>query len=113
VNGEYCEMHLADGTRLTGRNVAGAQAGASAIACIRPERMKLAANGAARNGSNALSGEARGLIYFGDHVRMRCGLPQQDECFVKVPLGTEALDGFAPGQPVALEFAPEHLRVFA
>jgi putative spermidine/putrescine transport system ATP-binding protein len=44
---------------------------------------------------------------------MRCGLPQQDECFVKVPLGTAALAGFAPGQPVALEFAPEHLRVFA
>jgi putative spermidine/putrescine transport system ATP-binding protein len=112
VDGEYCEMHLADGTRLKGRNVAGAQAGASAIACIRPERMKLA-NGSNGNGANALAGEARGLIYFGDHVRMRCGLPQQDECFVKVPLGTEALDGFAPGQPVALEFAPEHLRVFA
>jgi len=30
-----------------------------------------------------------------------------------VPLGTEALDTFAPGAPVALEFAPEHLRVFA
>jgi len=116
VDGEYCEMHLADGTRLKGRNVAGAQAGSAAIACIRPERMKLTANGAnggIGNGSNALAGEARGLIYFGDHVRMRCGLPQQDECFVKVPLGTEALDGFAPGQPVALEFAPEHLRVFA
>ncbi|MCP3708490.1 ABC transporter ATP-binding protein [Paraburkholderia sp. CNPSo 3274] len=112
VDGEYCEMHLADGTRLTGRNVAGAQAGAAAIACIRPERMKLA-NGSKGNGANSLAGEARGLIYFGDHVRMRCGLPQQDECFVKVPLGTEALDGFAPGQPVALEFAPEHLRVFA
>ncbi|WP_028202884.1 ABC transporter ATP-binding protein [Paraburkholderia nodosa] len=112
VDGEYCEMHLADGTRLKGRNVAGAQAGAAAIACIRPERMKLA-NGSKGNGANALAGEARGLIYFGDHVRMRCGLHQQDECFVKVPLGTEALDGFAPGQPVALEFAPEHLRVFA
>jgi putative spermidine/putrescine transport system ATP-binding protein len=38
---------------------------------------------------------------------------EQDECFVKVPLGTAALDGFTPGAPVALEFAPEHLRVFA
>jgi putative spermidine/putrescine transport system ATP-binding protein len=116
VEGEFCEIHLADGTRLKGRNVAGAQAGADAIACIRPERMKLAANGAsngALNGANAIAGEARSLIYYGDHVRMRCGLPQQDECFVKVPLGTEALAGFAPGQPVALEFAPEHLRVFA
>ncbi len=53
------------------------------------------------------------MIYFGDHVRMRCGLPEQDECFVKVPLGTDALETFSPGAPVALEFAPEHLRVFA
>ncbi|PXW16013.1 ABC transporter ATP-binding protein [Paraburkholderia caballeronis] len=112
TDGEFCEVSLADGTRLVGRNVGGAQQGAAAIACIRPERMRLAA-GAARGGSNTLAGEARGLIYFGDHVRMRCGLPQQDECFVKVPLGTDALDTFAPGQPVALEFAPEHLRVFA
>jgi putative spermidine/putrescine transport system ATP-binding protein len=112
VEGEYCEFHLSDGTRLTGRNIGGARAGSPAVACIRPERMKLA-NGSARSGANALSGEARGLIYFGDHVRMRCGVPQQDECFVKVPLGTDALDSFAPGVPVALEFAPEHLRVFA
>ena len=115
VDGDYCEFHLIDGTRLVGRNIGGAQAGAQGVACIRPERMKLAAGavGLARPGANAVAGEARGLIYFGDHVRMRCGLPQQDECFVKVPLGTEALDGFAPGAPVALEFAPEHLRVFA
>ena len=55
----------------------------------------------------------RGVVYFGDHVRMRCALPEQNECFVKVPLGTDALHTFAPGAPVALEFAPEHLRVFA
>jgi putative spermidine/putrescine transport system ATP-binding protein len=112
VDGDYCEFHLIDGTRLKGRNVGGARAGTPAVACIRPERMQLA-NGAARAGANALTGEARGLIYFGDHVRMRCGLPEQDECFVKVPLGTKALDTFAPGAAVALEFAPEHLRVFA
>jgi putative spermidine/putrescine transport system ATP-binding protein len=103
---------LIDGTRLTGRNIGGARAGTPAVACIRPERMKLAA-GVSRPGTNTLAGEALGLIYFGDHVRMRCGLPEQDECFVKVPLGTQALDAFAPGVPVALEFAPEHLRVFA
>ena len=39
--------------------------------------------------------------------------PLPDEIFVKVPLGTRALDGFAPGAPIQLEFAPEHLRVFA
>jgi putative spermidine/putrescine transport system ATP-binding protein len=112
VEGEYCDFHLPDGTRLIGRNVGLAKAGAPAVACIRPERMKLAAWGS-KPGANTLAGEARGLIYFGDHVRMRCRLPEQDECFVKVPLGTQALDAFAPGAPVALEFAPEHLRVFA
>jgi putative spermidine/putrescine transport system ATP-binding protein len=116
VDGEFCELHLVDGTRLVGRHVGGAKPGARAVACIRPERMRLAnaTAGAARAArANALAGEARGLIYFGDHVRVRCGVREQDECFVKVPLGTEALDGFAPGAPVALEFAPEHLRVFA
>ncbi|WJF91775.1 ABC transporter ATP-binding protein [Paraburkholderia bonniea] len=111
VDGEFCELQLLDGTRLRGCNIGGAQVGAAAVASIRPERMKLAVNGT-RNGGNALTGEARGLIYFGDHVRMRCGLREQNECFVKVPLGTAALDTFAPGAPVALEFAPEHLRVF-
>jgi putative spermidine/putrescine transport system ATP-binding protein len=117
VDGEFCAFRLADGTRLVGRNIGGAKAGAPAVACIRPERMSLAAhdanghaNGAA---ANRLSGEARSLIYFGDHVRMRCGVREQDECFVKVPLGTQALEGFTPGAPIALEFAPEHLRVFA
>ncbi|MGN9493316.1 TOBE domain-containing protein, partial [Escherichia coli] len=62
---------------------------------------------------NQLAGEARSLIYFGDHVRMRCAVPGQDECFVKVPLGTPALESFAPGAPVALAFSAEHLRVFA
>lgn len=115
VHGEFCEFRLEDGTRLVGLNAGNAQAGASGVACIRPERMSVApGSGRAANGAaNALAGEARSLIYFGDHVRMRCALPGQDECFVKVPLGTGALDAFAPGVPISLEFQPEHLRVFA
>ncbi|AJX34869.1 ABC transporter ATP-binding protein [Burkholderia oklahomensis] len=115
VNGEFCEFRLDDGTHLVGLNTGNAQAGATGIACIRPERMNVApGNGHAANGTaNALSGEARSLIYFGDHVRMRCALPGQDECFVKVPLGTGALAAFTPGAPISLEFRPEHLRVFA
>ncbi|WP_155640376.1 TOBE domain-containing protein, partial [Burkholderia pseudomultivorans] len=125
VDGEFCEFHLNDGTKLVGRRIGDAAEGAPAVACIRPERMNLATHGAnghldgqadARaNGAaaNRLTGEARSLIYFGDHVRMRCAVPGQDECFVKVPLGTGALDAFSPGAPVSLAFAPEHLRVFA
>lgn len=113
TQGEFCDIRLADGTRLSGLNVAKAKAGASAIACIRPERMKLAAIREQNHAThNALAGEAKSLIYFGDHVRMR-GVREQDECFVKVPLGNALLDTFTPGAPVALEFAPEHLRVFA
>ncbi|MEF9481545.1 ABC transporter ATP-binding protein [Ralstonia sp. 1B3] len=111
VDGEYCELQLNDGARVVGRNVAGANVGATATGCIRPERMRLA-EGASAAG-NAITGQTRGLVYFGDHVRMRCALPDQPECFVKVPLGTRALEGFAPGAPIQLEFAPEHLRVFA
>ena len=115
VDGDFCDFRLDDGTRLVGRNIGKAAAGASAIACIRPERMNVVygsdrANDAA---ANALAGEARSLIYFGDHVRMRCAFKGQDECFVKVPIGTGALERFAPGAPVTLAFAPEHLRVFA
>jgi putative spermidine/putrescine transport system ATP-binding protein len=114
TQGDFCDIRLVDGTRVSGLNVAKAKPGSEAIACIRPERMKLTAMaGSGRPGANALAGEAKSLIYFGDHVRMRCGVREQDECFVKVPLGTDALAAFTPGAPVALEFAPEHLRVFA
>jgi putative spermidine/putrescine transport system ATP-binding protein len=113
IDGEFCEFRLDDGTQLLGRRIGDAAEGAPAVACIRPERMSLA-NGHLNGGAaNRVTGEARSLIYFGDHVRMRCALPGQDECFVKVPLGTGALDAFAPGAPVSLAFSPEHLRVFA
>jgi putative spermidine/putrescine transport system ATP-binding protein len=114
VGGEFCELRLENGKRLVGRNVGNAASGVSAVACIRPERINIAygegpANDAA---ANALVGEARSVIYFGDHVRMRCAFQGQDECFVKVPLGTHALERFSPGAPVTLAFDPEHLRVF-
>ncbi|AQW31174.1 ABC transporter ATP-binding protein [Ralstonia syzygii subsp. celebesensis] len=111
IDGGYCELQLNDGARVVGRNIAGAPVGASAIGCIRPERMRLT-EPAESGAGNALAGQTRGLVYFGDHVRMRCALPEQAECFVKVPLGTRALESFAPGAPIRLEFAPEHLRVF-
>jgi putative spermidine/putrescine transport system ATP-binding protein len=122
IDGEFCRLRLHDGTHVVGRNIADARVGTPAVACIRPERLRLAAGadgGASnssmngRHGANTLASEIRGLIYFGDHVRMRCAVPQQDECLVKIPLGAEALETFAPGVSVALEFAAEHLRVFA
>ncbi|VVD74401.1 Spermidine/putrescine import ATP-binding protein PotA [Pandoraea cepalis] len=122
---DYCTLRLADGSEVRGmsvrapaaRDVGGtgrrAQIGEVVSACIRPERMRLIDPASSIDGGvNGVVGRAAGLIYFGDHVRMRCQLPQQDECFVKVPLGTPALEHFVPGVPVALAFEPEHLRVF-
>jgi putative spermidine/putrescine transport system ATP-binding protein len=112
VAGDYCDLQLQDGARVTGRNVAGAASvGAAATACIRPERMRM--TGARPVQGNVLAGQTRSLVYFGDHVRVRCAVPDQPECFVKVPLGTRVLDDFAPGASIQLEFAPEHLRVFS
>jgi len=110
VDGDYCELQLADGSRVMGRNVAGASVGAAAVGCIRPERIRIGDAQPAR--ANALAGLTRDIVYFGDHVRMRCALPDQPECFVKVPLGIRALEGFEPQAPIRLTFAPEHLRVF-
>jgi putative spermidine/putrescine transport system ATP-binding protein len=114
VTGEYCEFHLEDGTRLVGRNVGQPIVGASAVACVRPERMSVFAESDHANGetANVLIGQARNLIYFGDHIRMRCAFQGQNECFVKVPLDTGVPEQFSPGAPVKLAFAPEHLRVF-
>jgi len=110
VDGDYCELQLADGARVMGRNVAGASVGAAAVGCIRPERIRIGDAQPAR--ANVLAGLTRDIVYFGDHVRMRCALPDQPECFVKVPLGIRALEGFEPQAPIRLTFAPEHLRVF-
>jgi putative spermidine/putrescine transport system ATP-binding protein len=111
IDGEFCQFRLADGSLVSGRNVNALKKGETAVACVRPERMRLAGVGQAV-GANRLIGEGRSLVYFGDHVRMRCAVPGQQEFFVKVPLGTPDISGFIPGQPVSLAFDSQHLRVF-
>ena len=109
----HCTLQLPDGHVLRGVRVAdAATAGQPATASIRPERMRLA-EAAQTSTGNVLRGQAAGIIYFGDHVRLQCDIAGQPQCFVKVPLDTPALAHLAPGQPVALAFEPEHLRIFA
>jgi putative spermidine/putrescine transport system ATP-binding protein len=114
IDGDDCELELSDGARVTGRNVAGAVVGATATGSIRPERLRIAdAPPAGDNALNTLAGRAHGIVYFGDHVRLHCALPDQTECFVKLPPDAQALQGFEPGRPIRLTFSPEHLRVFS
>lgn len=111
---EGCTLQLPGGISLRGLGVGEVREGQSALASIRPERLHLVAEDlAGADGSNRLQARVAGLIYFGDHVRLQCDVPQQPQCFVKVPLGTPALQDMALGQSVTLEFRPEHLRVYA
>ena len=110
VSGALAKVRLPDGSVLTGTNANAAVAGQAAVACIRPERIRLAPLDA--DTPNALRVSISGLIYFGDHVRVRCALPQQDDCFVKLTLSDPALPGLTEGTQVALDLNPDRLRIF-
>jgi putative spermidine/putrescine transport system ATP-binding protein len=111
VAGGQCAMRLPDGSLLDGLNINAAQAGQQVTACVRPERIHLHAADAAV--PNALPATVSDMIYFGDHVRVRCALNKQDDCFVKIALNDKALPGLETGMPVRLGIEPERLRIFS
>lgn len=110
VQGEHCTVRLTDGAVLTGLNVHRAHAGQSITACVRPERIRLAAGGSAE--PNSIRASIAGLIYFGDHVRVRCTVAGQEDCFVKLSLSDPALSGLSEGSSVVLHVAQDRLRCF-
>ncbi|MEO8169937.1 MAG: ABC transporter ATP-binding protein [Oxalobacteraceae bacterium] len=105
-----CTLRMPDGSQLTGVNANAAKVGQAAVACIRPERILLLAPDTAA--VNAVRVTVAGLIYFGDHVRVRCTLSGQDDCFIKLTLGSPSLAGLTEGVQVMLELDPERLRIF-
>ena len=112
VDRDRCSIRLPDGATLSGLNVHRAQAGQSVVACVRPERIRLQPL-SATDSSNLIKARVAGLIYFGDHVRVRCVVSGQDDCFVKLSLSDPALADLTEGSNVGLQIAPERLRVFA
>jgi putative spermidine/putrescine transport system ATP-binding protein len=110
IDGDRCGVRLPDGSLVMGINVNGARVGETVTACVRPERIRLLAGEA--NAANAVRGAVSDLIYFGDHVRVRCAIARQDDCFVKLALNDSALPDLVAGTPVALSIEPERLRVF-
>ena len=104
-----CDVQMPCGTRLTGLNVNAATSGSPVQACIRPERIVVhLAN--ARPCDNSIQVTVDDVIYFGDHLRLRCTLPSQAEATVKIPLSANAIP--QPGQTVWLHLPPEHLRIY-
>ncbi len=108
--GGDCQLRLGDGSLLRGVNANALGVGDAGVACIRPERIRLLPPG--QDSANALRVTVSSLIYFGDHVRVRCSLPKQDDCFIKLNLKDPALPGLSAGTQVQLDIDPEHLRVF-
>jgi putative spermidine/putrescine transport system ATP-binding protein len=110
AEGTHIELVLPDGQRLSGVNVNGARAGAAVVASIRPERID-AHFSAPPMHANLLQGTVNDVIYFGDHLRLRCALAAQAQATVKLPLsgGAQPL----AGQPVWLQFPQAHLRIYA
>ena len=79
-----CTVGLSNGSRVTGLNVNGAKVGDNVQCCIRPERLELAG---VLNQANTFEATVADVIYFGDHLRLRCTVAGQPEATVKLPLG--------------------------
>jgi putative spermidine/putrescine transport system ATP-binding protein len=108
THGDTCEVQLADGAQLHGVNVNQAPVGAAVQCSVRPERITLVA--ADGSGDNRLMATVTDVIYFGDHLRLRCEVPGQPELSVKVPL--QHLGHMAAGQTVHLHLPATHLRMY-
>lgn len=110
VRDDSCHIRLSNGGLLKGLNVNDAHVGRSVVGCVRPERIKIHEIGTSTD--NLIRAMVRGLIYFGDHVRVRCSVSQQDDCFVKLGLGDPALLCLEEGREIDLQIPSESLRVF-
>jgi putative spermidine/putrescine transport system ATP-binding protein len=106
---ERCGIVLTDGRVISGVNVNNASVGAEVEACIRPERIVLHAQPVDRG--NVLQAIVCGVIYFGDHLRLVCGIGAgQVPATVKLPLSAVVVP--QAGHEVWLEFPPDFTRIY-
>jgi putative spermidine/putrescine transport system ATP-binding protein len=109
TEGKACSVQLPCGSALTGVNVNQAVASSPVKACIRPERIHVHF-ASDRPAANCLQASVDDVIYFGDHLRLRCKVASQAEATVKIALTSQAVP--QPGNQVWLHLPPEHLRVY-
>ena len=89
----------------------GAAVGAEVEACIRPERIVVHTRAPSERG-NVLQAQVQNIIYFGDHLRLLCGIGEgQSAATVKLPLSAPEVP--RAGEAVWLELAPELTRIYA
>jgi putative spermidine/putrescine transport system ATP-binding protein len=111
---DRCDIVLADGRVLIGMNVNGAAVGAAVEACIRPERIAIQPDTRAESvpgRANMLPAQVRGVIYFGDHLRLLCAVGDgQPHATVKLPLSVPYVP--ETGHRIWLEFPTEFTRIY-
>ncbi len=108
--GGRCTIVLPDGRRLGGLNVNAATPGTEVVAGIRPERV-VVHHQSPSTSANVLQAQVRGIVYFGDHLRLMCHVgDRQDPATVKLPLSAATVP--QPGADVWLEFPGELTRVY-
>ncbi|MDB5931738.1 MAG: spermidine/putrescine transporter ATPase subunit [Polaromonas sp.] len=106
LDGAHCEVRLPSGIELRGLNVNAAGVGDSVQCGTRPERLKIADTA----GANTFQSQVLDVIYFGDHLRLRCEMPGQPDATIKMPLGHHQLP--AAGQTIHVHAPVEHLRMY-
>jgi putative spermidine/putrescine transport system ATP-binding protein len=100
-----CRIALDCGTRIIAQAIGIEREGQRALVTVRPERIRLAANGEA---GNCCTATVQGRIYLGDHLRLIGALENGE--VVTVKLGPEEAPD--PGAAVALAWAPADCRAF-
>jgi putative spermidine/putrescine transport system ATP-binding protein len=106
TSGNHCTVALANGVQLQGSNVNQCQVGDTAQCGVRPERLRLAEQA----GPNTFEARMLDLIYFGDHVRVRCEVSGQAAATIKMQLAHGPIP--QAGETVHVYAPPEHLRVY-
>jgi putative spermidine/putrescine transport system ATP-binding protein len=110
ADADGCVLVLPSGERLAGVNVNAAKTGDVVAASVRPERIE-ALFAPPEQPANVIRATVNDVIYFGDHLRLRCAVAGQAEATVKLSLAAGAAP--AAGQSVWLHFPPTHLRIYA
>ena len=104
-----CEVVLPCGTRLSGLNVNAATVSSAVQVCIRPERIAVDLIAGISVG-NCIAVTLADIIYFGDHLRLRCTMQGQPDAMVKIPLSSRAIPEL--GKTIWLHLPAEHLRIY-
>ena len=106
VDGNNCSVRLSNGVQLQGVNVNQCKVADTVQCSVRPERLQVADAA----GPNTFEARMLDLIYFGDHLRVRCEVAGQEAATIKMALAHAALP--QPGQTLQVYAPPEHLRVY-